>query len=987
MSNNYTRDYFTEAHQILKSQGYINYTQQLLPGGKVQNNEYIVKNPTRIDNKPGSFCINTTTGKWSDFATNDAGNDLISLTSYIKGISRLDACFYIGVPRPDKSSANDIAKSDLNTHSKVEEEIEEYKDIKQEQAEEEQQASTTTIDIELQPDVISPNYVVPEFSEEFITKNQKGEFKDAIRTIYRYYSSKGVPVGSVVRYDMEKGGEEYKTFHQYSYNPIKRRWTSGWSGEGKPLYNLQEIVSRPDVPVMVVEGEKTVEAAKKLFPEYVVTTSSGGAQAPRFSNWSYLSDRDVIIARDNDITGSRYAKTLNDILTKQGAKSISGLSPLRLGSYVIVDGKPTKRGEETAKKYDLADSVADGWTAELINEWKNHKDFSPFFEATEDVIALSEELKDGDEVIYLKGRPYKLNAKNNTLYYEKEEKNESGDTIKSWKELCGYIKPTHCTEDANGDHGLLVKIITRRNKIVECFFARREIATEKDTIKLLLDKGLSIPHLRDGLCYVINYYLNNYEPEFKAVGVDMVGWQGDNTAYMLPFASEPRNCYNTNQAGEKPVEYILQQKSSTSRILKKKGTLKEWNRTIGAVCRGNNLHTFAILASLTAPALKLLNEEGGFFHYVGSTSIGKSTVLNVAKSVWGFKNLGSFRSTDNSLESVCKNSNDGAMFLDELSEVDADDLFKIIYMMANGVTKGRADRNGNAKETTHFKVLVQSTGEIGIEAKLAEKKIQVKGGQLIRMAEIDADRGKGLNTFDVLNINPDTNTIFKTGKEQAEYLKSNAEENHGIVIDEFMKKIATDIDGYKTALKETKASWLKNKFTGDEGVEVARMAKRFSSVFATGIIAVELGIIPHSIAEIETCIDEIFTNWLERFGGDCSHEFRMITADLRKLCVEQQYSRFLNADPTEEKVNLPHNKAGYWKMKDGALYEFWIYPAVFKREVLKGRDGKVFYPLLVENGYIKKEVENRCQCKRQPHKESQQRFIVVSASVFTGENE
>jgi uncharacterized protein (DUF927 family) len=751
------------------------------------------------------------------------------------------------------------------------------------------------------------------------------------------------------------------------------------------LYNLQEITARVDAPVMVVEGEKTAEAAKILFPDYVVTTSCMGSASPRSSNWSCLSGRDVIIARDNDLTGSRYAKSLDDILTKQGAKSISGLSPLKLGSYTIIDGKPTKREHGTPEKYDLADSLADGWTAELINEWKNHEDFSPFFEATKDVIALGEELKDGDKVIYLKGKRYKLNYKNNILYYEKEEKNESGDLVKSWKELCGYIKPTHCTEDVNGDHGLLVQIVTRKNKFVECFFAREEIATEKDTIKLLLKKGLSIPHLRDGLCYAINYYLNNYEPEFKAVGVDMVGWQGDNTAYILPFVGEPRNCYNTKQAGEKPVEYILQQKSATPRVLKKKGTLEEWKRTIGEVCRGNHLHTFAILVSLTAPALKLLNEEGGFFHYVGSTSIGKSTILHVAKSVWGFKDLGSFRSTDNSLESICKNSNDGAMFLDELGEVNADDLFKIIYMMANGVTKGRADKNGNAKETSYFKVLVQSTGEIGVEAKLAEKKLQVKGGQLIRMAEIDADRGKGLNTFDVLNINPDTKEPFISGREQAEFLKTHADLNYGIIIDSFMQKVVERFNDYQEALKEAKAKWLAHQLTGDEGVEIARMAKRFSTIFATGVIAVELGIIPHSVAEIDTCVEEVFTSWKDRFGTDSSYELKTIKADMRKLCVEQQYSRFLNADPTEEKVNLPHKKAGYWKTEKGILHEYWIDTAVFDREVLKGRDKKVFFPLLVEQGYIIK--EDQYQCRRKPVNGERQRFIVVPASVFSSENE
>jgi hypothetical protein len=94
---NYERDYFAEAHQLLKQQSYRAYIQNLLPGGKWQGAEWIVKNPTRNDTTAGSFSVNGTTGKWGDFAVGKSGNDLIGLTSYIKGISLLEACFFIGV--------------------------------------------------------------------------------------------------------------------------------------------------------------------------------------------------------------------------------------------------------------------------------------------------------------------------------------------------------------------------------------------------------------------------------------------------------------------------------------------------------------------------------------------------------------------------------------------------------------------------------------------------------------------------------------------------------------------------------------------------------------------------------------------------------------------------------------------------------------------------------------------------------------------------
>lgn len=64
---------------------------QLLPGGKLENREYVALNPTRSDQHLGSFRINTFTGKWADFATNDKGGDFISLWAYVKGVSQTDA--------------------------------------------------------------------------------------------------------------------------------------------------------------------------------------------------------------------------------------------------------------------------------------------------------------------------------------------------------------------------------------------------------------------------------------------------------------------------------------------------------------------------------------------------------------------------------------------------------------------------------------------------------------------------------------------------------------------------------------------------------------------------------------------------------------------------------------------------------------------------------------------------------------------------------
>jgi len=51
----------------------------------------VARNPRRNDRRPGSFKVNLRSGRWADFATGDAGGDLISLRAYLDGIRQGEA--------------------------------------------------------------------------------------------------------------------------------------------------------------------------------------------------------------------------------------------------------------------------------------------------------------------------------------------------------------------------------------------------------------------------------------------------------------------------------------------------------------------------------------------------------------------------------------------------------------------------------------------------------------------------------------------------------------------------------------------------------------------------------------------------------------------------------------------------------------------------------------------------------------------------------
>ena len=82
---------------------------QIIPGGTFRSLEYVVRNPSRNDQHPGSFKINYRSGAWGDFATDDKGGDLVSLVAYVRGVNQGEAARQladmVGIPVPTPKAA------------------------------------------------------------------------------------------------------------------------------------------------------------------------------------------------------------------------------------------------------------------------------------------------------------------------------------------------------------------------------------------------------------------------------------------------------------------------------------------------------------------------------------------------------------------------------------------------------------------------------------------------------------------------------------------------------------------------------------------------------------------------------------------------------------------------------------------------------------------------------------------------------------------
>ncbi len=217
---------------------------------------------------------------------------------------------------------------------------------------------------------------------------------------FPYFNPDGSFLFYMVRWLHGKNPDSKKETRPYIFNIQRNKWKSKFPTNPRTPYNLTELLARSDAIVLIVEGERSVEAAKILFPDYVVITSSGGANSSNSTDWSYLKDREIIISPDVDTAGKAYLSKVKNLCVKAGAKSIKELFTKKLGRFIIENGVIVERQGEVPAKYDLGDSLSEGWSAELINSAVNDKKLFTLFseEKTEKIVKDNRVFEDEEEV-------------------------------------------------------------------------------------------------------------------------------------------------------------------------------------------------------------------------------------------------------------------------------------------------------------------------------------------------------------------------------------------------------------------------------------------------------------------------------------------------------------------------------------------------------------------------------------------------------------
>lgn len=210
------------------------------------------------------------------------------------------------------------------------------------------------------------------------------------------------------------------------------------------------------------------------------------------------------------------------------------------------------------------------------------------------------------------------------------------------------------------------------------------------------------------------------------------------------------------------------------------GDYEEWLQLAKRIRSTGHISKIILAASFASVLVEPLGGLPFFTHVWGGTEAGKTVGLMLAASVWANPALGTYIHTFNSTyvgqEMMAGFCNSLPLCLDELQCIkDRKDFDRLIYMLTEGIGKGRGAKTGGLQRIQTWKNCIMTTGEQPITTGAS------CGGAVNRIIEIDCKDEK---------LFTDPQTVADTVRR-----------NYGHAGRLFVDKLSEDTDTAKTAYK------------------------------------------------------------------------------------------------------------------------------------------------------------------------------------------
>lgn len=516
------------------------------------------------------------------------------------------------------------------------------------------------------------------------------------------------------------------------------------------------------------------------------------------------------------------------------------------------------------------------------------------------------------------------------LYWHTGSKSpEPGDDPPKDIWVCSPIYAEAITADENdASYGRLLRFINTLGRWREWAMPMQMLKGSGEELRgELLNLGVEIDPKNRNL---LNNWLMSRHPERKVVAATRTGWHNvsSGVAFVLPGQT----------IGADNVRF--QSEHATHDAYNKRGTLEGWREQVAGPCSGNTILTLAVSIAFTGPLLKLakLQEVGGAgVHLVGDSSRGKTTALQAAASVWGGPGfVRTWRATGNGLEATAAAQNDTLLVLDEISECDPREIGSIVYALANGQGKQRAQRTGSARESARWRIMALSSGERTLSAHMNEAGKKAKAGQEARLLDIPATT-RTYGAFDTLHD-------CENGRAFADRIKLATAANFGYAGTAFVTSLVNDSQDFP---KLYASICRMPGFTGGDGVE-SRAAGTFALISMAGELATEYGITGWREGDALDAALEGFALWKEA-RGEGQTEDRQILNAVSEFIAKHGDSRFSSI--IDDGVMI-RERAGYWRKRTlGQRREFLFFPYALT-EAATGFDQRRVIAALDSAGWI-----------------------------------